>query len=116
MGEEVTLDGPRTFTIHAEGYTDLARVDIVRDGDVVHGADADPVAVPGLDRRSAAAGVGRRRPAPPDGTAPCGAPAARSCRRRTGARTSRGVTHEVRGATPPPASVSPTAPSAAASS
>jgi hypothetical protein len=36
LGEEVTLDGPRTFTVHAEGYTDVARVDLLRDGEVVH--------------------------------------------------------------------------------
>ena len=36
IGEEVTTDEPRVFTIHAMGYTDLARVDIVRNGDVVH--------------------------------------------------------------------------------
>ncbi|CAA9362867.1 MAG: hypothetical protein AVDCRST_MAG36-2785 [uncultured Nocardioidaceae bacterium] len=36
MGEEVELDGPRTFTVHAEGYTEVARVDLLRDGDVVH--------------------------------------------------------------------------------
>ena len=35
LGEEVTMDGPRTFSIHAEGYTDVARVDLLRDGEVV---------------------------------------------------------------------------------
>jgi hypothetical protein len=35
LGEEVVTDGPRQLTIHAQGYTDLARVDIVRNGDVV---------------------------------------------------------------------------------
>ena len=36
LGEEVTHDGPRTFTVHAEGYAEVARVDLLRDGDVVH--------------------------------------------------------------------------------
>ena len=29
------MDGPRTFSIHAEGYTDVARVDLLRDGEVL---------------------------------------------------------------------------------
>lgn len=36
MGEEAVHEGPRQFSVHAEGYTDLARVDIVRNGVVVH--------------------------------------------------------------------------------
>jgi hypothetical protein len=36
MGEEVTHQGARPFTVHAEGYTDIARVDLLRDGRVVH--------------------------------------------------------------------------------
>jgi hypothetical protein len=40
MGEEVVLDGPPTLTVHAEGYTDLARVDVLRDGVVVHATEA----------------------------------------------------------------------------
>ncbi|MEJ7743818.1 MAG: hypothetical protein WKF73_15535 [Nocardioidaceae bacterium] len=39
LGEEVVTDGPREFTIHAQGYTDIARVDIVRNGEVVHATD-----------------------------------------------------------------------------
>jgi len=35
IGEEVVTDEPRRFTIHAQGYTDLARVDIVKNGEVV---------------------------------------------------------------------------------
>jgi len=35
IGEEVVTDGPRRFTIHAQGYTDLARVDIVKNGEIV---------------------------------------------------------------------------------
>ncbi len=36
MGEEAPPGTPRSFTVHAEGYAELARVDIVRDGEVVH--------------------------------------------------------------------------------
>lgn len=36
LGEETTADGPRTLRVHAHGYADLARVDIVRNGEVVH--------------------------------------------------------------------------------
>jgi Protein of unknown function (DUF3604) len=36
MGEEAVVEGPRRFSIHAEGYAELARVDVVRDGTVVH--------------------------------------------------------------------------------
>ncbi|WP_153398391.1 DUF3604 domain-containing protein, partial [Ornithinicoccus halotolerans] len=39
VGEEVTLEGDRTFTVHAEGYTDVARVDLLRDGEVVHATE-----------------------------------------------------------------------------
>ncbi len=39
MGEEVSVSGPREFTIHAEGYADLARVDVVRNGLVVHSTE-----------------------------------------------------------------------------
>ena len=35
MGEETTSVGPRTFSLHAQGYTDLARVDLLRNGEVV---------------------------------------------------------------------------------
>ena len=41
LGEEVETDGPREFTIHAQGYTDLARIDIVRNGDVVFATPPD---------------------------------------------------------------------------
>lgn len=40
MGEEVTTDD-REIQVHAEGYTDLARVDVVRDGEVVHATTPD---------------------------------------------------------------------------
>ncbi len=39
LGEEVVTDGPRKFTVHAQGYTDIARVDIVRNGEVVYATD-----------------------------------------------------------------------------
>jgi hypothetical protein len=38
LGEEIQFDGPREFTIHAAGYTDLARVDVVRNGAVAYSA------------------------------------------------------------------------------
>jgi hypothetical protein len=47
LGEEAVTDGPRTFTIHAEGYTELARVDIVRNGSVAFVAGPDPDPRPG---------------------------------------------------------------------
>ena len=40
LGEEVTTDGPREFTVVAEGYTEVARVDLLRNGDVVFATDA----------------------------------------------------------------------------
>jgi len=36
MGEEVDGDGPRTLRVRAEGYTEVARVEVVRLGEVVH--------------------------------------------------------------------------------
>jgi hypothetical protein len=36
MGEEVVGTGPRTVRVHAEGYAEVARVEVVRDGEVVH--------------------------------------------------------------------------------
>ncbi|KQY63557.1 hypothetical protein ASD30_00640 [Nocardioides sp. Root140] len=41
MGEEAPAGAERTFTIHAEGYTDLARIDIIRNGEVVHQVTPD---------------------------------------------------------------------------
>lgn len=41
MGEEVSTDGLRRFQVHAEGYTELARVDILRDGEVVFATSPD---------------------------------------------------------------------------
>jgi hypothetical protein len=40
LGEEVTAER-RELAIHAEGYTDLARVDVVRNGEVVYVAGPD---------------------------------------------------------------------------
>jgi hypothetical protein len=40
LGEEVTDAGPRQFTVVAEGYTEVARVDLLRNGDVVFATDA----------------------------------------------------------------------------
>jgi Protein of unknown function (DUF3604) len=45
LGEEVATDGPREFTVHAGGYTDLARVDLVRNGEVIRVVEAE-LAVP----------------------------------------------------------------------
>jgi hypothetical protein len=41
LGEEVALDGPREINVHAHGYTDLARIDVVRDGRVAHSLRPD---------------------------------------------------------------------------
>lgn len=41
IGDDVVTDGPRQFSVHAEGYTDLARVDIVRNGEVAFAARPD---------------------------------------------------------------------------
>lgn len=36
LGEEVTTDAPRDFAVHAQGYTDIARVDIIKNGEIVY--------------------------------------------------------------------------------
>lgn len=36
MGAKITGAGPRTLRVHTEGYTEVARVEIVRNGEVVH--------------------------------------------------------------------------------
>ncbi len=36
MGEEAVIAGSRTVRVHASGYADLARIEIVRDGQVAH--------------------------------------------------------------------------------
>ncbi len=42
MGEEAPPGTERTFTIHGRGYTDVARVDVVRNGVVVHAVAPSP--------------------------------------------------------------------------
>lgn len=41
MGEALPPGAPRTFTVRARGYAELARVDLVRDGAVVHSLEPD---------------------------------------------------------------------------
>jgi hypothetical protein len=36
MGSEIVLDGPVELSVHARGYRELARIDVVRNGVVVH--------------------------------------------------------------------------------
>ena len=47
MGEEVDADGPRTLRVRAQGYAEVARVEVVRNGEVVH------VTAPPLERPQA---------------------------------------------------------------
>ena len=47
MGSEVEWSGPRPLRVHARGYTELARVDILRNGEVVHAVRGEPVLAPG---------------------------------------------------------------------
>ncbi len=47
MGSDVEWSGPRPLRLHARGYTELARVDIVRNGEVLHTVRAEPPAAPG---------------------------------------------------------------------
>jgi hypothetical protein len=42
MGSEVAWSGPRPLSVHAGGYAELARVDILRDGGVVHTVRGEP--------------------------------------------------------------------------
>jgi hypothetical protein len=42
MGSEVVWNGPRPLTVRARGYAELARVDILRDGEVVHTVRGEP--------------------------------------------------------------------------
>ena len=44
LGEDVATDGPRKFSLIAQGYTDIARVDLLKNGEVVFATDP----VPGL--------------------------------------------------------------------
>jgi hypothetical protein len=47
MGAEVDWSGPRPLRVHALGYTELARVDILRDGEVVNTVRGGPKLSPG---------------------------------------------------------------------
>jgi hypothetical protein len=50
MGSEVEWPGPRPLRVHASGYTELARVDVLRDGEVVHVVRGEPGLPPGHRR------------------------------------------------------------------
>jgi hypothetical protein len=50
MGSEVDWTGPRPLRVHARGYAELARVDILRDGHVVHVVRGEPALPPGHRR------------------------------------------------------------------
>ncbi len=50
MGEELDWPGARPLRVHARGYTELARVDILRDGRVVHMLRGEPRLPPGHRR------------------------------------------------------------------
>ncbi len=50
MGSEVGWSGPRPLTVHARGYAELARVDVLRDGRVVHVVRGEPRLSPGHRR------------------------------------------------------------------
>ncbi|MDO5712441.1 MAG: DUF3604 domain-containing protein, partial [Micrococcales bacterium] len=55
MGEEVTCSGRREFTVHAQAYADIARLDLIRDGHVVHSVRPG---APGTARRDTESGTG----------------------------------------------------------
>ena len=50
MGSDVEWAGPRALRVYASGYTELARVDILRDGEVVHVLRGEPDLSPGHRR------------------------------------------------------------------
>jgi hypothetical protein len=50
MGSDVEWAGPRPLRVHASGYTELARVDVLRDGEVVHVVRGEPDLPPGHRR------------------------------------------------------------------
>jgi hypothetical protein len=50
MGGEPDWEGPRPLRVHACGYAELARVDILRDGRVVHVVRGEPPLPPGHRR------------------------------------------------------------------
>jgi Protein of unknown function (DUF3604) len=47
MGSEIEWSGPRPLRVLARGYAELARVDILRDGELVHTVRAEPPLAPG---------------------------------------------------------------------
>ena len=63
-----TWTGPRPLRVHAAGYAELARVDILRDGEVVHTVRGEPDLPPG-HRRVDCGWSGARRRRPRAGTA-----------------------------------------------
>jgi hypothetical protein len=50
MGEELDWPGARPLTVHARGYAELARIDILRDGRIVHMLRREPRLPPGHRR------------------------------------------------------------------
>jgi hypothetical protein len=50
MGSDVEWAGPRPLRVYACGYTEVARVDILRDGEVVHMVRGEPELPPGHRR------------------------------------------------------------------
>jgi uncharacterized protein DUF3604 len=50
MGDEIDWPGARPLTVHARGYTELARIDILRDGRIVHMVRGEPSLAPGHRR------------------------------------------------------------------
>ena len=50
MGSDVAWPGPRPLKVHAFGYAELARVDILRDGEIVHVVRGEPDLPPGHRR------------------------------------------------------------------
>jgi hypothetical protein len=50
MGSDVEWPGPRPLQVHASGYAELARVDLLRDGEVVHVVRGEPDLPPGHRR------------------------------------------------------------------
>jgi hypothetical protein len=50
MGSDVEWPGPRPLRVHAAGYAELARVDVLRDGEVVHVIRGEPDLPPGHRR------------------------------------------------------------------
>ena len=61
MGSEVDWAGPRPLRVHARGYAELARVDILRDGHVVHVVRGEPRPAARAPSGRPAGGVGPGR-------------------------------------------------------